>query len=249
MKSSILFVFNIFCLFSVVFSQIQSGVINYSVSSDWSKMNAAIKYMPKAQEESERMNYVWGADNMSNMVYADLTFNDSIYSFSFKEKEDDRWSRASIYNIYRDYLNNISYDFKELLGKKYFINDTIIPQKWRIKNNMKEIAGHMCMDAEYYDTIKEQLIVAWFALDMPLSIGPDIYCGLPGVILEINKCDGAMVYTAVSITSANENLKINKPERKKRIKEVTFAEYDKLVWEKYQECKKLKRPYTWTIGF
>lgn|SRR5574344_1966159 len=249
MRKSILYIINLFIFLPAVFAQSQSGVINYTVTYNWLKMSASVAYMPK--DNTDRMSYVWGNNSESN-TYAVLTYNDSTYSFAFKEDDaNDDWGsgKKELYNINRNYIDNKSYDFRELVGKKYLVIDSVPPQKWRIKNNMKEIAGHMCMNAEFYDTTKEQVIEAWFALDMPLSIGPAEYFGLPGTILEINKANGSVVYTATSIIPSKDKINIEKGKKAKKIKIITYTEYNKIIWEKYQESKKMKRPYFWNIGF
>jgi GLPGLI family protein len=110
---------------------------------------------------------------------------------------------------------------------------------------MREIAGHICMNAFYYDTIKEKEVIAWFALDLPVSIGPNQYCGLPGMILEINEANGALVYTATNVLLSNETIEIPKPTVKKKIKVISYSEYDKKIIDYIKECKKTQRPYFW----
>ena len=114
---------------------------------------------------------------------------------------------------------------------------------------MKEIAGRICMNASYYDPVREKEIIAWFALDLPISIGPNKYCGLPGMILEINEANGAVVYTATSIIFSEEEIEIAKPVVKKGRKNITQAEYDKKVLDFINECKKMQQPYFWRISF
>jgi GLPGLI family protein len=110
---------------------------------------------------------------------------------------------------------------------------------------MKEVAGHICMNASFYDTLKGKEVIAWFALDLPVSIGPDKYCGLPGMILEISEGNGAVVYTATSVLFSNEPIEIKMPVVKKKIKTINNQEYNKRIFDYIKECKKMQRPYFW----
>jgi len=225
----------------------ESGIITYTVSHNWTKKIESSKTMSKT--ERERMTYVWG-DNREYTVKAELKFNPNEYRFEYKENEEhSRWRKGDDYIIYRDREKNETFDVLTLLNKQYVIQDAINFPNWKIKNDMKEVAGRICMNASYYDPIKEKEVIAWFALDLPVPLGPDKYCGLPGMILEINEANGAVVYTATSILLSDENTKIEKPTVKKKRKFITQSEYDKKVMKYIEECEKMQRPYFWGIEF
>ena len=169
----------------------ESGIITYTVSHNWTKKIESSKTMSKA--ERERMAYVWG-DNREYTVKAELKFNPNEYRFEYKENEEySRWRKGDDYIIYRDLEKNETFDVLTLLNKQYVIQDSINFPNWKIKNDMKEVAGRICMNASYYDPIKDKDVIAWFALDLPVPLGPDKYCGLPGMILEIDEANGAVV--------------------------------------------------------
>jgi GLPGLI family protein len=136
-----------------------------------------------------------------------------------------------------------------LLSKDYVIQDSISCQNWKIKNDMKEVCGHICMNASWYDAIKEKEVIVWFALDLPVSIGPDKYCGLPGIILEVNEANGAIIYTATHILLMEDKIEIEKPTVRKNRKVITTEEYHKIVSKYIEECKRMQRPYCWGIPF
>ena len=245
MKKLILLTLTLF-LINHCFSQ-ESGIVNYTVTTNWTKMMESSKTMSKA--DRERMTYVWGNDREYERE-AELKFNPNEYRFDYKEDEDNvRWRKGDDYIIYRDRENNETFDVMSLLGKDYVIQDSIVCQHWKIKNDMKEIAGRICMNASYYDPVREKEIIAWFALDLPISIGPNKYCGLPGMILEINEANGAVVYTATSIIFSEEEIEIAKPVVKKGRKNITYEEYNKKISDYIKECKKMQRPYFFGISF
>jgi len=208
----------------------------------------ACEYIPKS--ERERLSYVWSGDNNEWTEKAELKFNATEYLFKKKEDDESRsWRKSEDYFIYRDLTKKGTFDVMTVLSKQYVIQDTLVCQSWKIKNDMREIAEHICMNASYYDSIREKEIIAWFALDLPFPIGPDKYCGLPGLILEINEANGAVVYTATSVLLSHEKLEIEKPVVKKKRKVISFQEYNNIVSKYISECKKMQRPYFWGISF
>ncbi|MDR0205944.1 MAG: GLPGLI family protein [Bacteroidales bacterium] len=235
------FLITIFC-----FSQ-ENGVINYAVSRDYTKMMATCDFLSKA--ERERQAYTWGGRTYDQK--AELTFNSTEYRFEYIDEragQSYQW-RKEDYIIYRDRENAETFDILSMLDKQYLIQDSLFCQNWKIKNDMKEIAEHICMNATYYDSIKGKEVVAWFALDLPVPLGPNKYCGLPGMILEINEANGALVYTATNVLLSEEKIVIEKPEVKKSRKVITAKLYDKIVLDYINECKKMQRPYFFGISF
>jgi len=231
------------------FSQ-DNGIVSYTVTYDWIKRYAACEYIPKA--ERERLAYVWGNDNDNEwVVKAELKFNTQALRYDVKEDEDDTgwWRKGDDYIIFRDREKGETFDVQTLLNTKYVVQDSIVCQNWRIKNDMKEIAGRICMNAVSYDSIKGKEIVAWFALDLPVSIGPDKYCGLPGLILEVNEANGAVVYTATTILLSDDKIEVEKPTVKKQRKTITYQEYNNKVIKYMNECKTMQRPYFYGIRF
>lgn len=231
-------------------SQKYSGTVRYIVSHNWTKKIKNTEYI--SNEEKERASYVWGGDD-DYKEYSTLKFNpsSSIYMETNETVEDYgsySW-RTNEYIIYRNIETNLTYDVVREFGKLYVIEDKIVCPNWKIKNDMREIAGHICMNAYYRDTIKDKDIVAWFALDLPLPFGPDRFGGLPGMILEIDMCNGALVISAESILLMEEELVIDKPIHKRKVKKITEIEYIQKIQKIVEDAKKMKRPYFYTIRY
>jgi len=230
-------------------SNAQSGEIRFLVKHKWTKKIAAVEYMSKARRE--HYEYVWGnvAEYEEKSV---LYYNSNAYRYEDVEDQSEyvghSW-RTSEYFIYRDLKQNTTYDVMRMLNKLYVIQDTIRYQNWKMLNDMKEIAGHICMNASYTDTIKDNDIVAWFALDLPISIGPERFGGLPGMILEIDINNGAMVITAEEIIEYESDTIIEKPTHKKRIRQINEDEYNQLLIDYMDECIKEERPYFWGLRY
>lgn len=131
----------------------------------------------------------------SNETMMELTFKDgkSIYRKdpNIKEEINDdmpRWVRRMRQQdnktTYRDYKKSETLEQVNFFGKDFLINDTIVKQPWKvIAAEQKIILGMMCMKAIYKDSVNN--LVVYFTPQIPISVGPDLYGGLPGVIMEI----------------------------------------------------------------
>ncbi len=78
---------------------------------------------------------------------------------------------------------------------------------------------------------KTETIIAWYTPMIPANHGPGEFGGLPGLILELNTSNTTILCTKV-VLNPKEEIAIEVPEKGK---EVTKAEYQKIVDEKAQE--------------
>lgn len=88
-----------------------------------------------------------------------------------------------------------------------------------------------------WDMPKEVQVTAWYTPDIPVNQGPENYWGLPGLILEVN--DGKTIVLCSKIVMNTKDKKEIKPQTKG--KEVTQAEYDKIVTEKMAEMREMNQ--------
>ena len=82
-------------------------------------------------------------------------------------------------------------------GKRYQYEETLPEINWLIHNEEKVILGNRCKKATAH--FRGRSFVAWFANDITISDGPDVFYGLPGLILEINDEQNHFHYKAVEI--------------------------------------------------
>ena len=83
-------------------------------------------------------------------------------------------------------------------GEMYRVDAGVAPVAWRITEEQREHLGYPVMVA-VGETGGEQ-VEAWFAPHIPVSGGPVLYGGLPGMILVLSLNDGRTTYAATEIS-------------------------------------------------
>lgn len=163
-----------------------------------------------------------------------------------------RFSSAGSNDIlFNDFDKKRRVESREMMDKKFLIDDSIRPLKWKMTGETKTILGHNCMKAtatqvsqrsqmtmndgkmerkEVSDTIQ---VVAWFATDIPVAAGPAEFQGqLPGLILDLETGGGRLVYKATKITEKADVAIIKEPTGKKRYTQAEFrTEREKMLKE------------------
>ena len=227
------------------------GVIRYLVTHNWSKKMAAVDYISKQQRE--RIAYMWGNRSewkMFTTLYITPTETKYEDSEEKAEPDDEGYSwRKDVYYVKHNYAANTMQDVMQIFGKTYIIEDSLRAPEWKILNDLKEVAGHICMKASWTDTLKQQKVIAWFAMDIPISAGPERFYGLPGLILEVDVNDGGMLVSADKIDlkkiSATE---LDLPKKLKG-KKISEAEYTAMLKKHMDQKKDAEEPPFWGIRY
>jgi GLPGLI family protein len=137
----------------------------------------------------------------------------------------------------------------EIMGKKFLIKDSIPNYQWQLTSETKNIGNYTCYKATFTQEVENMMMTvengetkqtkksetitttAWYTPQIPISNGPTIYHGLPGLILEINDGKTTIVCTEI-VLNPSEKITISEPDKGKI---VTQAEYDKIREEKNKE--------------
>ncbi len=228
----------------------QEGMIRYLVTHNWTKKMAAVDYISKQQRE--KLSYMF-SNRSEWKSYCDMYFSPTKSKYFDSEeraqKDDEGYSwKREMFFIQRDFEKNRTFEGFEMLGKKYVLEDDLQPQAWKIQSDLKEVAGHICMKALWEDTIKHQKVVAWFAQDIPLSMGPEKFCGLPGLILEVDVNDGGMTISAETIMAQKLTKEFDIPQKLKG-KKITNADFEKMLKAHIEEKRKAEEPPFWGIRY
>lgn len=85
-------------------------------------------------------------------------------------------------------LNNLtsreSFTVRQAFDKTFYVKDTMRHIRWKLTEEMRDIAGHQCRRANALiaDSI---YVIAWYADDILTKGGPESFNGLPGMILGV----------------------------------------------------------------
>lgn len=145
--------------------------------------------------------------------FSEFKYIEKIHS----QQEDDRPPAPMTSDNY--YINLKSNEFfvkQDIFGKTYLVSDTLKTGQWVLTKEEKTLAGVMVRKATMKTEYDE--ITAWYAPKIAYKIGPELYNGLPGIILQLDiysetqeKAIFGQHYKAVSIEVLNDNYKIKLP--------------------------------------
>jgi len=139
---------------------------------------------------------------------------------------------------------------QEILGKKFLIKDQLENKEWKLENETKFIGQYTCYkatrtiemekvtsmsvnsDDEESKVTKEKVkVTAWYTPEVPVNTGPDMFWGLPGLILEVNDGTRTMVCSKIVLNPKNK-ITIKEPTSGK---EVNGEEFKKIMDKKTKE--------------
>ncbi len=166
-------------------------------------------------------------------------------------------------SIYKNISDKNMIEDIEMFSKRFLVSEKMEPLQWEMGMETKKIGNYTCYKAtlvkedtkvdwgaifsrrrnnkkkdstktsENMPEKKMLTVTAWYTPQIPVSTGPDVYWGLPGLILELNAGRTTMLCKEVSINSDGV-LEIEEP---KKGKKVTRVAYTKIVKEKTAELK------------
>ncbi|MEL7146548.1 MAG: GLPGLI family protein, partial [Bacteroidota bacterium] len=125
---------------------------------------------------------------------------------------------------------------QEAIQQRSFMGRTFLVEgnktfKWKITGDTKEILGYSCTKATTGDSTQ---IVAWFTSTIPVFSGPDVYNGLPGLILEVDIDEGKRQILATNVVTGPVDGPVVAPSKGKK---VTTEQYEKIMKKKIEEMQ------------
>ena len=126
---------------------------------------------------------------------------------------------------------------REFMGRKFLITGTRPTYEWRLSAEQTEFLGYLVQKATA--VLDSSVIEAWFTPEIPVSAGPGLFGGLPGMILSVSVDSGHTVYSATEINLTSvEDEAIKAPDEGQ---EVSLDEYELIVAEKLEELRMRRR--------
>ena len=136
--------------------------------------------------------------------------------------------------LYRNLAKETTVQQLEWMGERFLLSGN--PEvAWKVTTEQRTIAGYPCMKATAERD--SSTVEAWFTPQIPVSTGPDIYGGLPGLILELVMDEGNRRITATEITLAPLEEKLKEPRRGQKM---TRADFEVFQAEKLEEMKAMR---------
>lgn len=175
-----------------------------------------------------------------------LTFDDSI---SFYEPLGNVSSflngvgvpMAEKNKVYMNLLSNRYSAEKNAYYEKRLINDTITKIRWKLTDEIREIAGFECRRANAL--INDSIyIVAFYTDAIKTKSGPELFQGLPGMILGVALPHYHVSYFATKVNLIPSSEKLTPPSFIKEGKKIKRIDYINEMLTYLQE-KKLNNPW------
>lgn len=138
----------------------------------------------------------------------------------------------------------------EMYSKLFLIEDDLKTPEWQMGAETKKIGNYTAYKATLTTAIDttgsgqlarmfsrnrngqggaareiptEKTVTAWYTLDIPVSLGPAEYWGLPGLILEIEQGNSVLVCSKI-VMNAADIVEVKAPEKGKSINQKDFDE-------------------------
>ncbi|MCF8246534.1 MAG: GLPGLI family protein [Saprospiraceae bacterium] len=134
--------------------------------------------------------------------------------------------------LYRNIAEGTTLESREFFGRYFLITDKAKAPAWKITGEQKKMMGFVCQKATV-QLDSATAVEAWFTPQIPVSTGPSVNAGLPGLILELNMNGDqrTIVATQVEFKSLPKDALV-KPSKGK---EMTNEEFKVLEAEKMKE--------------
>lgn len=230
----------LFFITSLTFSQSGEATYTKTIIEDFS----SDKWVQLKKNDAATYNLYLKIEKRKNEIIEQmefqLKFKDGKSEFSLNklmEKDNDKYVRLAKIGNKGLYYNNSNTCEKllqtEAYNSKYLVSLNDIT--WDLKKNTKNVNGYECMQAigERIIFRKDEEIIerveVWYASGIPLSYGPKMYQGLPGIIVQLK--DNSEVYTLTDL-DLEEDYNITRPEDGKEITESAFQKMGEKINKK-----------------
>lgn len=103
---------------------------------------------------------------------------------------------------------------KDAMGEQFLLSDSTRKIKWRITNETRDILGYNCIRAN--GLVSDSIyVVAFYTDKIRVSGGPELFSGLPGMILQLAIPHENVSWVATKIIDGTPAKPINPPQKGK----------------------------------
>lgn len=152
---------------------------------------------------------------------------------------------AKISKIYTDYNEGKQIEELAIESKKYLVTDSIMKYDWKILSKENDTINGYSVRYATLQLDEKVFVEAWYSTDLPFKFGPNLFGGLPGLILRMRTSykDQPGSYQLIEAVKIEEDksIKIKSPNKGEIISRHKFQllmeEYTKKVREMMiQDC-------------
>ncbi|HMP98846.1 MAG TPA: GLPGLI family protein [Cyclobacteriaceae bacterium] len=236
MKKLIL-IFGIVTVFVILAlaQQAQEGVITYEVKTNLHRRIPADREQMRSMIPEFRVNSEQLFFKGDELFYKPVEEDEDVDMSGGRGGMRMRFSALSP-EVYHNLDEGKRLTYREFMGKKYVIEDSISITPWKFGSETKTIAGYECRQAFYTNEEMNATIVAWYTDKLRPFLGPENYTNLPGTVLEIDINDQERVITAKNV----ELRTLKKSEWKLPTggQQITQAEFRTMLQEQMQRMNR-----------
>lgn len=126
-------------------------------------------------------------------------------------------SPASDNVVFTDFRTGKVKAAKQVFEEKFLVEDSVRKMEWKIMDEVRMIANYKCRKAvgKICDSV---YVVAFYTEDIMVNGGPEMFAGLPGMILQISipRLYSTWMATRIDITSPKPEV-MKAPEKGKKV--------------------------------
>ena len=170
----------------------------------------------------------------------ELIFNREQSVFIDYEEELGRgrggWFRMSAREIHHQNLKENTYTVQRgLMNDDYLIVEEVEWYPWTLTGRSEVIAGKICQLAYRVDDRDSSMIEVWFSPEIPVSVGPERYFGLPGAVLMAVINYNERIYIATEINKGPiSTSRLQAPTRGEKVTREEFEKISEKMMEEFQ---------------
>jgi len=189
----------ILLLLSTDFVSAQEGIVVYShtfkilYGKDATSAVMEIDAQRKGEEYSAGPEHAMESRTLAFQPRSSLMYRTQVDSFSIGGRPHVEHTDTTFIDLEKGiYLQWV--DFK---ATAYLVSDQLPEFSWHLTNETRTYLDYRVLKATAL--IDSSIVEAWFTPDIPVSAGPGLYNGLPGLILLVTHEAIGEVYSAESI--------------------------------------------------
>jgi len=200
MKNLIITIAVFFSMLSYNFAQSSAELLKVSYVANGASdfVVNTIKKQVKDDNELSHVLYLITESKVYYSLYADSKSNSSLFALDSTDIVQGVSTSGHFNEVVKD--NQKTYGNELFMDSEIVFSGNVDDLEWEFTNEQKEILGYNCRKATlsnapgYY---------AWFSQEIPISDGPGIYKGLPGLVLEVNTPFEYITVSALETISDN----------------------------------------------